>query len=871
MKKNKIFIFVLITIAAIIIIISWRRPASKSAIFISPLKLSPYVSREQTRLTICGKITGAFINKVCQKKYDKVAKNDYVSVNELYQALDQAKNDSSLVDYDKYLLSLLVFATLPAKDSSEAAKAKAPERPEIFSNILGGKALAQELSISREEFKKKLISSFKTFRQNCPKAGDDAWILQAMCSEHVWINGVRQPIYSNDYSEAGGNCVFTDEGEKEAEKLNNNQSDIETLIDSKTGSIDIKQTSSQTACAFSCNSHKCPEPDKEKKIMDSKFKDYTESGYSGGDLLKEMVGLEAKAPAKVESNSLDYSEIGSKCEKVGAGKKDCSGNAVVTLICSQPTDCVAPKSSGCQGGCGLKCKDTCYSSGKCQPDPDLSGALQYSYVDEVYNNCIAACKAEVKKCYSACNDERTACEKETEAKKEEYKKCLEKSQWRIDSEAACDSGAQCVQSGDSAGCEPSANSAAADTPVPAGDSAGSFNDYMKCILAVVDIYPASDRTICLNQVCNGSERECLYDSGPAAKFQNCLDNQRSTHQAEIDAANNECERKYGANKSPAEPIEDAPSASSAAAVSPAENAPSPSAENEPIADPIGDNQLIKVAGAAPGDPLNEAGEYAELLKRQPALPSKGELLENMLSNYETGKPISVWNVQGAPEVQMPGSEEWVVLKKGDIIPQGARIQTGLEDDLLIYLPGIYVVKVRSLSDITFNKTEVADALLKGKFITHLDLRDGDVEVQVEQGTYQATMQVEMPQYVAGVRGTHFWVSYDETKQLGSVGVYEGEVAVDDLSRGTRTLLTPASDSPRVMVMPATASASVNNKKSAPLDSQSPVKKQLKSGLWWLIIIFILATVGFILHKTGKFQPMIKKILALIRKDDSGSF
>lgn len=815
MRKYKIFAIIMILIAIIIIIIVWRGPASKNAAFISPLKLSPYVSREQIRLIICGKITGAYIKKVCQKKYDKVAKNDNVSVNELYQALDQAKNDSSLADYDKYLLSLLVFAALPAKDSPEAAEAKAPARPEIFSNIFGGKALAQELSISREEFKKKLISSFKAFRQNCPKAGDDAWILRAMCSEHVWINGVRQPIYSNDYSEAGGYCVFTDEGEKEAENLTNNQSDIETLIDSKTGSIDIKHTSSQTACAFSCNSHKCPEPDKEKKIMDANFKDYTESGYAGGDLLREIVGRAADSPANT------------KCEKAGAMKKICSGNALVTLRCSPPAGCVAPKSSGCQVSCGFKCKDTCYSSGKCQPDPKLNGAAQYSYLDEVYNNCIAACKAEVKKCYSACNDERIACEKETEAKQEEYGKCQAQSQWQIDSEAACDSGAQCVQSQTGASCEQSASPAAVNSSVPVGDSTGSFNDYLKCNLSAVDKYAESDRSICLNQVCNGNERDCLYNSDSAAKFQNCLDNQYSTHRAEYDAANKECESKYGANKSPAEPILTA------------ESADSPSVESEPISDPISDNQLIKVAGVAIEDQLNEAEKYADLLKRDPVLPSKAEDFKKILGDYETGKPISVWKVRGAPEVQMPGSEDWAVLKEGDIIPPGARIFTGMEDDLFINLPGVYIVKVRSLTDVTFNKIEVADALLKGKFITHLDLRDGDVEAEVERGTYQATMQVEMPQYVAGVRGTHFWASYDKTKQLGSVGVYEGEVAVDDLLRGTRTLLTPAKDkTSRVMVMPVLKS---QNEASAPATRR-------KRGAFGWAVIFILGGLGYAAYR-----------------------
>ena len=292
---------------------------------------------------------------------------------------------------------------------------------------------------------------------------------------------------------------------------------------------------------------------------------------------------------------------------------------------------------------------------------------------------------------------------------------------------------------------------------------------------------------------------------------------------------------------------------------------------EPIPDPMGDGQPIKVAGTASDDPLNEAEKYINLLKRKPALPSKEEDLKKILGDYEAGKPMSVWSVVGEPEMQVPGSDEWVILKKGDAIPKGARIFTGMDDDILVVLPGSYVVKVRGFSDITFNQTGISKALGR-ELINHLDLRNGDVEVQVEKGTYQGSMQVQMPQMVAGVRGTHFWVSYDETKRLGAVGVYKGEVAVDDLFRGTRTLLTPAKDeTPRVIVMSSADSASAQDQKSAQGNPQLPAQKQSSSGAWWIVLIIVLGGGVFVLEKTGKLQLMLQKILILIRKDKSKQF
>ena len=248
------------------------------------------------------------------------------------------------------------------------------------------------------------------------------------------------------------------------------------------------------------------------------------------------------------------SVIGSSCSEVGAKKKSCSGNTLVTIKCSLPSGCVNPTGSGCmnaQSGCDAECRklDKCYSSGQCQPDPNLSGALQYSYVDEVYTNCINTCKDKVRSCYLACDNTLNACEKADEAKKEEYKKCIAQYQWEKYSETVCDSGARCVQNGDSASCEGSASPATAKPPATADDGSDGFDDYLKCTFAISDKYVDSDWNYCLYVCKDRNYMDCGYNTGKKAEFESCIQRQIASHKEEYDAANKECERKYGVDGS----------------------------------------------------------------------------------------------------------------------------------------------------------------------------------------------------------------------------------------------------------------------------------------------------------------------------------
>ncbi|OGZ08152.1 MAG: hypothetical protein A2942_03260 [Candidatus Lloydbacteria bacterium RIFCSPLOWO2_01_FULL_50_20] len=198
---------------------------------------------------------------------------------------------------------------------------------------------------------------------------------------------------------------------------------------------------------------------------------------------------------------------------------------------------------------------------------------------------------------------------------------------------------------------------------------------------------------------------------------------------------------------------------------------------------------------------------------------------------------SVWSTEGqAVDILLPGETEWRELKKGDPIPSGSRIFTGMDSDLLIHLGSGGVVKARPFTDFIFDQNLVDESCAAGSrtpLIHHLDLRDGEVEVQVEKGTYQGSLQVTTPSATNGVRGTHFWVSYNAEKNISTTGVYEGTVAVTDRTTGATMDLQPRPDGkPGIAIIG-----------SAP-EKQLAETRQKSDALLWAILVLVVGGGAF---------------------------
>lgn len=227
--------------------------------FIAPFNLLPYVSAVEARKTICSTMKTSRFKKICNKKYDKVTKDDAKKIDSLFLVLDQIKNNKKVTDYDKFLLSQLVFATLPAGTD---VVSKLPV--DIFqANVLDSALIAQSNaapSTSRAAYENLLLGDFEKIRENCPQPGYENWTLTVMCSEHSWVSGVRQPIYSKQYAESGGPCMFSEAGAIEGYRT---KSILNTKMSSEYNFQESPDVSSQIACSFSCGSFNCPALDEE--------------------------------------------------------------------------------------------------------------------------------------------------------------------------------------------------------------------------------------------------------------------------------------------------------------------------------------------------------------------------------------------------------------------------------------------------------------------------------------------------------------------------------------------------------------------------------------------------------------------------------
>lgn len=152
-------------------------------------------------------------------------------------------------------------------------------------------------------------------------------------------------------------------------------------------------------------------------------------------------------------------------------------------------------------------------------------------------------------------------------------------------------------------------------------------------------------------------------------------------------------------------------------------------------------------------------------------------------------------LKGDADIKYPGTDEWVPLKTGDIIPPGSTLFTGMDATLVLSLQDKGVFQM-----LPFTEIVVSEETVKGASHTDIKLNTGDIEVSVEGGVYTGTLQVQTPSVVAGVRGTHFWVSYDKDKRLSVAGVYEGKVEVTSRGSDKSVTISPDGDKPGVVMV-----------------------------------------------------------------------
>jgi hypothetical protein len=312
-------LLIVLILVAIGLIIFLKPQQESQTLSITPSQLMPSVSAVQARETICDLKKENFFAQICQEEFDVVGKEDLEKITKLSVLLDEIRNDKNLSDYDRLLLGQLIFASLPTKESPLTYDAVSFFLPFEFQSFV---AHAQESNnnsaMSEEEFRQLMADDLESVIGNLSE-GDNAWVISVMVAKHQWIDGERQPIYSDIYSESYDPYPGISTEPKDESK-------IRYHVRSSVGSRSVSQNQPQAdgsfngnsemiSYYFSINSWHSPVYGSDSVLVlaeagpDAQYltsrQDLSEAEYSGEDLLSDLL---AKVPMPSRDQPRDQAE-----------------------------------------------------------------------------------------------------------------------------------------------------------------------------------------------------------------------------------------------------------------------------------------------------------------------------------------------------------------------------------------------------------------------------------------------------------------------------------------------------------------------------------------------------------------------------------
>lgn len=306
-------------------------------VYITPTRLIPYVSRAESRKSICSLALTGIPKSLCASKYDGITMQNTSEIQELFNAINNVlKYENS--DLNKYLTAHLVFSSLPidiktvTQDTSSIRFAQSSSNYSQFIQ----QALAQAEfptnapaeGIGRDGFEQMLRADIASVMNNCPQEGYENYVLTVMCSDTDHYN--PGAIYSEQYVESGGLCVGEDAGA--FEKFQPNSIISSYQLSSTDLGLDKKKSIS-VSCAFSCGSFNCPKHTQDE-IARKKCANpiYEPVGYISGTI------SQTAQPRRLDQT---YENIEFSCERRGfLYSTDASGLSVrnITQTCGLIAD-----------------------------------------------------------------------------------------------------------------------------------------------------------------------------------------------------------------------------------------------------------------------------------------------------------------------------------------------------------------------------------------------------------------------------------------------------------------------------------------------------------------------------------------------------
>jgi hypothetical protein len=178
-------------------------------------------------------------------------------------------------------------------------------------------------------------------------------------------------------------------------------------------------------------------------------------------------------------------------------------------------------------------------------------------------------------------------------------------------------------------------------------------------------------------------------------------------------------------------------------------------------------------------------------------------------------------VKGSVKIKDPGAPAKASdAKVGTRVVEGNMVVTGTDSRAKIVMSDRNVINVNPDTEVVIAKYE-NDGTATGKRNVELNLLKGRVRNNVEQ-TYDGEknkFQVKTPTAVAGVRGTQFLTSYDQSTRTTSIVTFKGAVAFASLNAQGAVLGAPV-----VVSKGQTAEAAAN---AAPAPPKTMPKEDIK--------------------------------------------
>lgn len=154
----------------------------------------------------------------------------------------------------------------------------------------------------------------------------------------------------------------------------------------------------------------------------------------------------------------------------------------------------------------------------------------------------------------------------------------------------------------------------------------------------------------------------------------------------------------------------------------------------------------------------------------------------------TSKPATNWpeppkgldyavikEIKGDVQVQLEGRQDWVNAVVGTKLWNGVLIQTDFDSEVTLDFEDIAVVKVGELSQVAIEK--FTKNFPQNKSAMSLEVHLGDMNLDVNPGSFTADVQVRAGNNVTSVRGTHFGVAYNPETDFAVFEIYDGTIGV----------------------------------------------------------------------------------------------